>query len=180
MKALILICLSALVAGCSFVPQTSSCSTDNAYDYLACAKPSFPRHGVEEDEFVESLVKTVDSYCEDDASEWIPVLEKGVRDTLPEVKEFLETGPKLRDWLPYQFTLEEQPIESLDDHGLYHALLAMLLFPAVWMGSQNSIYLHRRAGSCVNPADCKPLKTGNCTKDFERIRSRDVIRFMKD
>lgn len=181
MKALILVCLSALVAGCSLIPPTYSCPIDNAYDYLACAKPSFPRqHGEAEDEFVEGLVKLIDSYCEDDASEWIPVLEKGVRATLPDVKEFLETGPTLRDWLPYQFTLEEQALETLDNDELYRSVLAMVLFAPVNAGMMNYIYLGRRPGSCLNPSDCKPLRTGNCVRVFEFITSKRLIEFMKE
>lgn len=181
MKMLILICLSALVAGCSVIPPTPTCPTGDAYEYLACVKPSFPRHGQEEDKFFRYLATHLESYCEDDAAKWLPIMEESVRATLPEVKELIESGQKLKEWLPGSFTLEEQPIESLDDESLYRAVVAMHLFVPLMMGERNLIYLLRRGGSCVNPSDCKPPRTGNCVREYEFILYKgDLVEFMKE
>ncbi|MCY3709541.1 MAG: hypothetical protein OXG26_11655 [Caldilineaceae bacterium] len=181
MKMVILICLSALVAGCSAIPPTSTCPTDDAYEYLACVKPSFPRHGQEEDEFTRNLVTHLESYCEDDAAKWLPIMEESVRTSLPEVKELIESGQKLKEWLPGFFTLEEQAIESLDDKSLYSAVVAMHLLIPMMRGQRNLIYLLRRGGSCVNPSDCKPPMTGNCVREYELFLHKfDVVEFMKE
>ena len=75
------------------------------------------------------MVKVVYAYCEDDAAEWIPVLEESVRASLPEVKELIASGQKLKESLPKRYTLEGQAIESLGDDDLYRAVLAMLTCP---------------------------------------------------
>lgn len=51
----------------------------------------------EEPDVFQNLVDVVDTYCEDDAGEWIPVLEERVRASLPEVKKFLASGQKLKE-----------------------------------------------------------------------------------
>lgn len=61
-----------------------SCPIGNAYDYLSCAKPTFYGHREEPGDF-RNMVKVVGAYCEDDAAEWVPVLGKSVRASLPEV-----------------------------------------------------------------------------------------------
>ena len=111
---LVLVCFSALVVGCSVVSPIPSCPTDDAYEYFSCAKPTFYGSGEESDVF-RGLVDVVDAYCEDDAGEWVPVLEERVRSSLPEVKEFLASGQKLGEWLPEVFTLEGQAMESLNE-----------------------------------------------------------------
>ncbi len=181
MKMLILVCLSTLVAGCSVVPPFPSCPTDDIYDYLACVKPSFPRYGMEEDEFVRNLVTLVELYCEDDAAKWLPILEKSAKASFPKAKELIESGQKLKDWLPSYFTLEDQAIESLDNLSLYRAVVAMHLFAPVVQGERNLIYLLRRRGSCVNPSDCKPLTTENCVRAYEFLLYKgDLVEFMKE
>ena len=181
MKMLILVCLSTLVAACSVVPPFPSCPTDDAYDFLTCAKPSFPRYGQEEDEFVRYIMTLLESYCEDDAAQWLPIVENSAMASIPKVKELIESGQKLKEWLPTYFTLEEQAIESLDDQDLYRAVVAMHLFVPMMMGERNQIYLLRRRGSCVNPSDCKPLLTGSCAKQFEFIMYKgDLVEFMKE
>ena len=163
------------------ISLTPSCPTDDAYEYLACVKPSFPRQGQEEDEFIRDLVTLLESYCEDDAAKWLPIMEESVRDSLPEVKELIESGQKLKAWLPDLFTLEEQAIESLDDESLYRAVVAMHLFVPLMKGERNLIYLFRRGGSCVNPSDCKPLRTGNCVREYEIILHKGaLVEFMKE
>jgi len=156
-----------------------SCPTGDAYDYLSCVKPTFYGHGEEPGDF-RNMVRVVGAYCEDDAAEWVPVLEKSVRASLPEVKELIASGQKLKESLPKQYTLEGQAIESLGDEDLYRAVLAMYLsFPA-HTGMQNLVYLGRRAGSCLNPSNCKPLQTGSCVRAFEIIRDGHLIEFMKE
>ena len=180
MKMVILICLSALVAGCSVISPTPSCPTDDTYEYLACVKPSFPRHGQEEDEFTRILVTFLELYCEDDAAKWLPIMEESVRDSLPEVKELIESGQKLKEWLPVPFTLEEQTFEALDDQSLYRAVVAMHLFIPMVMGERNLVYLLRRGGSCVNPSDCKLPRTGNCVREYKFIPKGALVKFMKE
>lgn len=163
------------------IPPTPSCPTYDAYEYLACVKPSFPRHGQEEDEFTRNLVTFLELYCEDDAAKWLPIMEESVRASLPEVKELIESGQKLKEWLPVYFTLEEQTFESLDDQSLYRAVVAMHLFNPLVMGERNLIYLLRRGGSCVNPSDCKPPITGNCVRAYEFVLHTEVmVEFMKE
>lgn len=77
--------------------------------------------------------------------------------------------------LPKQYTLEVQAIESLGDEDLYRTLLAMYLSYPAHTGMQNLVYLGRRAGSCLDPLDCRPLQTGNFVKAFEIIRDGILI-----
>ncbi len=163
MKVLIPALLAvALLAGCAVYRPAPACPMDDAYAYFSCAKPSFARHGSEEDETYRHMVSVVEAYCEDDASEWIPALEKSARASLPAAKEFLKSGPELKDWLPNYFTLEEQPLESLDDDELYRAVLAMYLFsPLVTIGRNIDI-------------------TANCVEEFEFINGERLVKFMKE
>ena len=49
------------------------------------------------------------------------------------------------------------------------ARIMYLSYPAT-AGAQNLVYLARRRGSCLNPSDCRPLKTGSCVRPPELCR----------
>lgn len=74
----------------------SSCPTGDAYDYLSCVKSTFYGHGEDPGDF-RNMAKVVGAYCEDDAAEWVPVLEESVRASLPEVKVLIACGQESND-----------------------------------------------------------------------------------
>lgn len=178
MRFLALTLLTALLAGCSVI---RSCPTDDLYNYMTCAKPSFPLGDETEDEAFQVMSYYTRFLCEDEPSEWLPEMEKSIRHTFPKVKMLIRRGETLNDSLPYQITRDEQPLESLDDEELYRAVVAMHLFTPVMIGMRNVTPHLQQGKTCDGPSDCEPLMTQNCAEAYKFAReTNEVIEYMRE
>lgn len=144
LKQSVLVLLSSFLlascgAGSSSLPV---CPTDDVSEFLNCALGSVG--GIEEKS--ESLL----AYCEEDESEWLPVLDKNVRSSLPEVQIYF------RDLL----TLGKAHPEDLDHRTLYQNVVAIYILEP----SQKGV-----AG-----------KTGSCIDEFSDMRTSGLMEWLRE
>lgn len=141
-----IVCLAVLISSCTFPASTPACQTDDVYGYLSCAEPQFSWNhdeiGPEEREKeTRSLSDWTISYCSDDSVEWLPVLDRNVKESVPKSREIIRDGlddadgEKLNEdgiKLPQQDhdTLERE-FKSLKDRKLFSYVLGLYLMVPV-------------------------------------------------
>ena len=131
--------LTSCGAGSSSLPI---CPLDDVPEYLTCALGS--AGGTEEKS--ESL----SAYCEEDESEWLSVLDKNVRLSLPEVQIYFQDLLKLGKARP----------EDLDHRILYRNVVA--------------IYIREPSQKGVAGM------TGSCNRDFEDVRTGGLMEWLRE
>lgn len=131
--------LASCAAGSSSLPI---CSSDDVFDYLKCALGS-ARGGIEEKS--ESL----SAYCEEDPSEWLPVLDKNVRSSLPGVRIYYQDLVALGKARP----------EELDNLTLYRNVLSIYILEPSQIGNTDSV--------------------GSCIDYFDTMRASGLIKYLK-
>ena len=177
-RVLILVCLSVFVSSCSYSPFFPSCPTEDTYEYLSCAKPNLnwgdswdESEGEEED--YGGISYYLDSYCTDDMTEWLPVLDSSVKESVPEVREYLK-GKDV-------YILADRELKSLGNQKLYRSILAIYVFDPALAGLQNDIEKYHVETGCLTKRNriCKPPRTGSCVAHFESLRDGLLIEYLK-
>ena len=130
--------LTSCGAGSSSLPI---CPPNDVTEYLKCALGS--TGGVEEKS--ESLL----AYCEEDESEWLSVLDKNVRSSLPEVQIYFQDLLKLGKARP----------EDLNHGVLYRKVMAIYIQEPSQKGDEGS--------------------TGSCIDDFDDMRSGGLMIWLR-
>lgn len=160
--AIIVICFAGFMAGCVAISPIPNCPTDDAYQYMACAKPTVGwLRGLSEEQkgkYFYEMVDAMDMFCTDARTEWLPALDKGVRDAYPEVREYLRDGQFFHDFVSEMYAIEGQRFESLKGRDLHRAVVALFVWDIVFLGGANNDGV-----------------TGNCTDIFQRLGDGGVI-----
>lgn len=143
-KLSVLVLLSSfLLTSCG--AATSSlpiCPSYDVTEYLKCALGS-------SGDKIEEKSESLSAYCEEEAGEWLPVLDKNVRSSLPSVRIYLQDLIALGKARP----------EDLNNLTLYQNVVSIYILDPTKKGV---------AGS-----------TGSCIDDFEAMRASGLIRFLR-
>ncbi len=149
MRAMILVGLSVFVAGCASLSPMPSCPTEDVYEYLSCAEPTFSYNRQETDEEeldsnIRQLTEWIDSYCEEDAAAWLPVLDKAVKKNVPEVRRILRVlGDHQRYYLQSGWS------NTLQNDDLFRGVLATYTITLGLLGKATSF----ESGNCIDSID---------------------------
>ena len=173
-RAFLLLSLPVFVSACAIPlvspPPLPVCPMGDVYEYLSCAEPHFSWHYVEGEITEDDLRKisgNLVTYCSDDPTEWLPVLDRNVRQSVPESRGIIKD------------TLEEADGETLNEKGLrllekdhkilqreYNALADRKLFSRLL-----GFYLFLPA---LNAAHNDNADLQNCADHFEMAASEGV------
>lgn len=140
----ILVLLSSFLLG-SCGAATSSlpiCPSDDVTEYLECALGS-AGGGIEE------TAKLLSAYCEEDVNEWLPVLDKNVRSSLPAVRIYFQDLVALGKARP----------EDLNNLALYQNVVSIYILNSTQKGVGGSV--------------------GSCIDDFEAMRTSGLLKFLR-
>ena len=80
----------------------SPCPMGALYEYLSCKEPYFnwnfeERDPKERENEIRTYADWAISYCSDDPTEWIPVLDKNVKKSIPKARKIIEDRLKAAD-----------------------------------------------------------------------------------
>lgn len=89
----------------------------NAHEYLSCALPEETEGNAQETDY-DMFAKLLSAYCEEDASEWLPVLDRNAKKSASELRRF---GRKKVS----QGKIGLEEFEEVDDTDLFHASVAL-------------------------------------------------------
>ncbi len=93
LRALILGCV--LLSSCTSPPPVSSCPMDDVYEYLSCTDPHFYWADKEDDlekkkDQIQMFSGWAEAYCSDEPSEWLPVMDRYARESIPKTKKIIK------------------------------------------------------------------------------------------
>lgn len=134
-----------LLSACTAIRQISfSCPTDDVFKYLNCVDPLvFAEYPEEERESnLQGWAKFIELYCTDDASEWIPVMESRVRESLPDIRRYMESQNINK--------IEGVELRNLGNRELYRGVITKYLGGPIIFGA--SIYkgnTYHKSSSCA-------------------------------
>ena len=173
------------MAGCVAISPIPNCPTDDAYHFMDCAKPTVGwLRGLSEEqanEYLYYMVDNMDLFCTDARNEWLPALDKGVRDAYPEIRKYLKDDQFFHDFVSGMYAIEGKRFESLKGRDLHRAVVALFVWDIMFIGRGNYFRIFGEESQCYfpNPMSCRHLWTGNCTDIFQRLGDGDAIETLK-
>lgn len=182
-KTLLLGCLAVLVSSCAIPFSFSPCPMVDLYEYLSCADPHFSwnyradphsiwnyeeRDPKEREDELRMIAESAISYCSDDPTEWLPVLDRNVKKSVPKARKTIRDrlkaadGEKLNEkglkLPPEDHDILEQQYRSLKDAELSSYVLGLyVLGPS--LGGRNDAFAN----------------TEKCTILFERLEISGMV-----
>ena len=133
-KTLSIACFVILfLTSCYPMPRFPTCPMGSAHEYLSCAL-EVENDPASEEEF-EHISKSVSAYCEEDTSEWLPILDTNAK------KSALELQLYIRDKIE-SGELGDDDIE-LDNESIFHGVVTLYILRPALAGVWGN------TGSCI-------------------------------
>lgn len=170
-KRLALLSLSLFVSSCTAFSSFPSCPTDDVYEFLSCSEPEL----ILRDDY-RRYADMLISVCAEAPAEWLPALDSNVRSTVPDVRDFIKSVPKIDDLYVYHSV----EIRTLGNQELYQSVLGffiepLLHFASVRMRSSTDENCSRDKNKfCLLPSHL------NCIEIFEHLGDGRQIEVMKE
>ena len=138
MYARIIVIVSAIVftSSCYIIPSVPvlpSCPTETGhfFDYLECAWPEERSYQQDKGQGNLDIATIITAYCEEEIAEWLPILDRGVKKSTLELREY--GMAKLEGERSVSGTTAEE-WDSLDMQDDFAAVLAIYIRGPVMAG----------------------------------------------
>lgn len=150
------VCLASLfLTSCSPTRMYPHCPMGNAQDYIKCATQSD-----ESDEGVELVAAIVTHFCEEEPSEWLPVLDRNAKRSVADLRQFGYDKLRNLDKEEREFSLLKEEVESTSNEDMFAGSVALYLMGPTIAGFGG--------------------ETGSCIEVFERIVIGELIERLRE
>ena len=135
------------ISSCSITtipPILPSCPTETGhfFDYLECAWPEEKTKAQDGGKGNLDVARIVTSYCEEETIEWLPALDRGVRKSTFELREYGRAKLDIEgEENSEEMTVKEW--DSFDTHDIFAAVLGIYIKGPVMLGFWG------QTGSCI-------------------------------
>ncbi len=143
-----------LISACilpSSIPNLPQCPMGSPYEYLSCVFEDSEAEYDQEDIWMFSQATT--RYCEENASDWISVLDSSAKKTALELKQY--SLSKVREG-----ELEFSEYKDLSDKEAFQATMVLYLAKPLLLGSMSN-------------------QPESCLSHFEKFESGGLIEWMR-
>ena len=141
-----------LLSSCQQVWLLPACPMHDTYEYFLCTRPQLHGEDDYDDEAFQIMATFADASCTEEPGEWIPVLDRTVKESMPGVRDFIRKRIGAGTWGDQErLLLHELDLESYHNEALFPALLGIFVSVPVTFGEHAVNYDDSSfRQSCVN------------------------------